>query len=340
MNTEKKRVMILEPNYYIEAALPLFEENNIEFTLGPDVTNKKDAYTEEQLIEFADKYDALIGMSREKITKNVLKSGKRLSTVGKFGIGVDHIDVNAATEAGILVTNTPVIESTVAEFTVALILAVLKKIPYNDNHVRRGNWRNSTTVGIELEGKTVGLLGLGSIAREVVKRLSGWNIRFIANDPYITQEIADEFNVKLVDRDIVFKESDIISLHLPLTKETEGSVSYKEFEMMKDTAIVVNTARGKIINHKALVEALENKKIWGVGLDVFEKEPLGIDDDIYKYENVVVAGHTAGWSKESLTRMCTQAAKNCIAALNGEKPDYIVNKNAIEKWEERLIIRE
>jgi len=185
MNIDKKRVIILEPIDYTELSLPLFEENNIEVTIGPHVTNKTDGFTEEKLIQFADEYDGMIGMSREKITRKVLEFGRRLRTVGKYGIGVDHIDVNAATNAGILVTNTPVINVTVAEFTVALILGVLKKISYNNKFLREGSWRNSTTVGAELDGKTVGLVRFGGIGREVVKRLSGWGLNFIVYDPYI-----------------------------------------------------------------------------------------------------------------------------------------------------------
>lgn len=337
MNDNKRRVIILEPIDYTELSLHLYEENNIEVTMGPHVTNKKDGYTEKQLIEFANEYDAMIGMSREKITEKVLNSGKRLRTVGKFGIGVDHIDVDAATKAGILVTNTPVINTTVAEFTVGLILSVLKKMTYNDKYLREGNWRDSSTSGIELEGRTLGLVGFGGIGREVVKRFSGWGLNFIAYDPYLKQEMVDQLNVKLVDWDTLFKESDIISLHLPLTTETLSSVSYKEFEMMKPTSVVVNTARGKIIDHKALVNAISENKIWGAGLDVFETEPLPKEDELLKYDNVIVSAHTSGWTKESLTRMSMQAAKNCIAALNDEKPQFIVNRNAVDSWEERFI---
>lgn len=333
---DKKRVIILEPIDYVDTTLHLFKENGIEVTVGPHVTNKKDGYTEEQLIQFANEYDGMIGMSREKITKRVLESATKLRTVGKYGIGVDHIDVEAASKAKILVTNTPVINTTVAEFAVSLILSVLKKITYNDTYLRAGNWRDSNTVGVELLGKTVGFVGFGGIGKETLKRLSGWGLNFVAYDPYVKQEVADSYNAKLVDWETLFKESDIISVHMPLTEETKGSISYKEFEMMKPTSIIVNTARGKIINLQALTEAIRDKKIWGAGLDVFEQEPLPKDSEILKYENVIVTAHTSGWTKESLTRMATSAAINCIKALTGEKPTYIVNNEIYEDWKNKF----
>ena len=194
-------------------------------------------------------------------------------------------------------------------------------------------------VGTEIYGKTIGFVGIGGITREVIARLSGWGCSFIGYDPYVTAERAAAENVKKVDWDTLFSTADIVSLHLPLTEETKGSIGEREFNLMKETALFINTARGKLVDQKALIQAIKSGKIAGCGLDVAEnEEPIPVDDPIMEiagYDNVVVTPHIAGWTRECQQRLADMTTDNIILALQGKVPSNLVNNDAVENWRKK-----
>lgn len=257
----------------------------------------------------------------------VFKAGKKVKVIGRHGIGVDNIDVDYCTANGIYVCFAPQSNAnSVAEHTATLILSLAKNLVRVDKAFRAGDFEiRNRLKGMDLEGKTLGLVGLGRIGTMVAKKLAnGFGMKVIGYDPYVTKDkVAPE--IELVGWDEVFKNSDFVSLHLPATKETKGSVAMKEFEMMKDSAFLINCARGEVVNEADLIAALQQKKIAGAGLDVFKEEPTPKDNPLLKMDNVVVTPHNAALTQESMDRMGLHAAMGIDEVLSGKKPTWAVN---------------
>jgi len=329
-----KNVLVAEPLTGSEKSIEYLHKAGCQVLVGPHTSQQDKKMTEEDLIKLGNENDAFIVLSREKLTKKVLENSKRLKIICKSGSGVDNIDIATATKQGILVTNAPMNSSAVAEHTIALILSLYKKIPYNNAYIRAGHWRDDSCSGHDLRDKTLGLLGFGNIARQVVQRLQGWDLNIIAYDPYVSPDKAAALGVKLVSFEEVLKTADIISIHMLLNDQTRGMINEKAFAMMKKTAIIVNTARGGVINNAALINALNNKSIAGAALDNHETEPIKQDNPILKCDNVIITPHVAGFSFEALERIAMQAAINCLNALNGKKPDFIFNPDVYDRWYE------
>ncbi len=285
------RVLVADP--ISEDAVALMRKEGLEVDVKPDISH-------EELIKIIPEYDGLIVRSRTKVTKEVIEAGKRLKIIGRAGVGVDNIDLKTATEKGIIVVNAPGGNTiSAAELTIGLILAVARKIPQADRSVKEGKWERKKFMGTELRGKTVGIIGLGRIGYEVAKRLRAFDVNIIAYDPYVSEERAKDVGAKLVSFEELLKNSDIITIHVPKTKETENLISYEEFEMMKDGVIIINAARGGIVNEKALYEAIVKGKVAGAGLDVYEKEPPDPDNPLLKLDNVVTTPHIGASTKEA-----------------------------------------
>ncbi|MGE4353569.1 MAG: hydroxyacid dehydrogenase [Oscillospiraceae bacterium] len=273
--------------------------------------------------------DGIIARAIPLIGEEDLAKAPKLKVIGRYGVGVDNIDVNACTRHGVQVTNAPLSNYvSVAEHTWMMIMSCAKNVT-EVNELFRGeqhyfNARN-THSGYELQGKTIGILGLGRIGRKLVQMASGFEAKIIAYDPFVPQEKAPE-GVTMMNRDEVFKNADFISLHLPAMKETYHSIGRAEFEMMKPTAYFINCARGSIVNEKALIEALRNKTIAGAGLDVFEVEPPANDNPLLTMLNVACSPHLAGATKEANDRMGIHAAQGVHEVLIGHAPTWPVNK--------------
>lgn len=335
-----KRVLISEPMPQAYEAAERLKALGCEVDFGAQITDRTNKRSIEELKQIVKEYDGFIGMSREKFPREVLEQADRLCVITKYGIGVDHIDLKAASENGVLVSVSPVNRSSVAEHTVALMLALLKRLRHSQSFLNGSNWRCMELANCELSGKVIGFVGIGGITREVIARLNGWECTFIGYDPYVTEEAAAKLNVKMVDWDTLFSVSDLVSLHLPLTDETRNSVGMKEFERMKDSALLINTARGKLVDQKALIEAIKEQKIAGVGMDVAEKEePIPKDDPIMEiagYDNVLITPHSAGWTREALQRETDLTIDNMILALQGKEPSFVVNGDALENWRKKI----
>ncbi|MCX6377140.1 MAG: hydroxyacid dehydrogenase, partial [Armatimonadetes bacterium] len=227
-----------------------------------------------QLIEIIGQYDALAVRSETKVTAGVLEAAKNLKIIGRAGVGVDNIDVPVATQKGILVVNSPAGNTiAAAELTMALILSLARNIPQGHSSLRSGEWKRSKFVGNELYGKTLGVFGLGKIGTAVAKRAQSFEMEVIGCDPFVSEEYARKLGIELVDFDAILKRSDYLTLHVPATKDTKGSIGEKQIAKMKPGIRVVNVARGGIVDEAALAKAVEEGRVAGVAFDVYESEP-------------------------------------------------------------------
>lgn len=318
----KKKVLVTATNYskLCASAKALLENNGfeiIENTYGRPMT----------FDELKDRVGDICGLVAGVDTWNedVFKLAPNLKVIGRFGIGVDNIDLEAAKRHGIKVMNARAINSdSVAECTVGFILAVLRNIVHLDKSTREGKWERY--VGNTIRGKKIGLVGFGAIAQYTAKLLSAFETDIYAYDLYPNHEAAKKLGVTLTDLDTIIKQSDIITLHVPGTPETTHLFSDREFEMMKSTAIIVNVARGSVIDQKALYKALKEKKIAGAGLDVFESEPTTKDNPLFELDNVVVLPHSAAETYETYDAVGLATAQAIIDVMNGKDPINWLNK--------------
>lgn len=277
---------------------------------------------EEELIDLIKDVDGII-VGIDPLTRRVLEEAKKLKVISKYGVGVDNIDLTFAKQMGIIVTNTPGANSNaVAELTLGLILSVLRSIPSSDKKAREGVWERF--IGYELYGKTLGVIGTGSIGKQLVKIVKGFDLKILCYDIYPDYSWAEKEGVSYVSFEELLRNSDIISIHVPLTSDTYHLISQKEIEMMKENVVIINTSRGGIIDESALYETLKAKRVLGAGLDVFEEEPPK-DSPILALDNVVITTHIGAHTMEAIESMAKIAIENLILALNGEKPKFIVS---------------
>jgi D-3-phosphoglycerate dehydrogenase len=271
---------------------------------------------------------ALVG--NDAVTEKVIAAAPHLKVVSKHGVGVDNVDVPAATRAGVIVTNTPgANQVAVAEMAVALIMALTRKLAYHDTVVKSGSW--SRIIGTELAGKTVGLVGLGRIGKEVVLRLEGFLVKFLAYDVYQDNTFAAEHSVRFVELNELLVESDIVTLHAVLTSDTQSLIGEKELGFMKPGAYLVNTARGGLVDEQALYKALVENRLAGAGLDVFAEEPPTNSPLLQLGDKVLLAPHLGAQTTETVLRMGKMAAENIVQVLQGERPLGLVNPDAYSK---------
>ena len=282
--------------------------------------------------------DALLVRSGVKVTREVLAQAPRLRVIGRAGVGVDNVDLVAATEAGILVMNTPGGNAvSVAEHTMALMLAMARSIPQANASTRAGRWEKKSLVGNELRGKTLGVIGLGSIGGEVVKRARAFEMRIIACDPYVTPETAAGLNVDLVDLPALYAQSDYISLHVALTPETAGMLSREAFERMKHGVRIVNCARGELIDEAALQEAIASGKVAGAALDVFSKEPPPEGFRLFGLNSVIATPHIGGSTEEAQEIVGLRIVEQLIEYLRHGVAINAVNMPALTPEQYRML---
>lgn len=267
-----------------------------------------------------------------KITPESLQGVTRLTVVARWGVGYDQIDVPALTANDIALCITPnAVKRPVAEAIMTLIFALSKNLIAQDRVVRAGGWRgNLKRLGVSIEGTTLGSVGCGNIAREMFRVAKGLGFaRFIAADPYVTQDLVKDEGIEIVDLDTVFRESDYVTVNTLLNAETRGLVKESHFRQMKPTAFFINTARGPVVEHAALVKALEENWITGAGIDVFPVEPTTRDEPLFELDNVIVAPHALAWTNELMRNNGYEASDNVIAVSRGEVPNGVVNRSVI-----------
>jgi D-3-phosphoglycerate dehydrogenase len=270
-------------------------------------------------------YHALIVRSRTKVTKEVLARGTKLKVVGRAGVGVDNIDVDEATARKVVVVNAPTASTvSVAELAIGHMISLLRHLPEADRSVRSGKWEKAKLEGRELFGKTLGLLGSGRIGAEVAKRAQAFGMQVIAYDPYLPKAAATAAGIRLVDEDVLLRDSDVLSIHAALTTETRGLVGGSELAKMRPTAVLVNCARGEIVDERALAEALRVGTISGAAIDVFAAEPPA-GSPLLTAPNVVFTPHLGASTAEGQSRAGAIVADQVIKALEGKRPDFVVN---------------
>lgn len=283
---------------------------------GLEVVDATGARPDELRAELA-RADALLVRSRTRVDADLLAAAERLKVVGRAGIGVDNIDLERATERGVLVFNVPSANLLSAtEHTFALLLALARNVPAADAALKAGSWDRKRFVGLELEGKTLGLIGFGRIGRQVAVRARAFGMRVSAHDPFLDADAAALHDVALVDLDSLLERADIVSLHVPLTAKTRGLLGPAKLARMKPGSLLVNCARGGVVDETALLAALEEGRLGGAALDVFAEEPPP-DDRLARHPRVVATPHLGAQTREAQDRASTEAARTMIAALSG-----------------------
>jgi D-3-phosphoglycerate dehydrogenase len=310
------RVLITEP--IAEAGIELLRERfEVDIEPNGDLAEKIGAY------------DAIVIRSATKLTADVLERADRLKVIGRAGVGVDNVDIDAATRRGIVVANAP--ESTVvsaAEHTIGLLVALSRNIPQAHAALKQGRWERGRYGGIELEGKTLGVLGFGRIGQQVARRALGLGMRVVAYDPFVSKERFRELGVERVETpEEVYGAADFLTLHLPLTEETRGQIGKTAFEQMRDGVRLINAARGELVDETALLEALQSGKVSAAALDVFSAEPY--EGPLLDLDNVVVTPHLAASTEEAQDRAGLIVAEQVAAALDGALVTNAVNIPAI-----------
>jgi D-3-phosphoglycerate dehydrogenase / 2-oxoglutarate reductase len=300
---------ILVADRISDDAIQLLKNSKFDYEFKPEISV-------EELLSTIANFDALIVRSRTKVTKDVIASGKKLKIIGRAGVGVDNIDVEAARNRKLTVLNTPnALTNAVAEFTLGLMLGLSRKIPGADFSVKDGKWEKSKYQGIELKGKTYGTIGIGKIGQKVAELSKAFGMQIVANDVIpIPPELVSRLSIRVSTQDEVFSLSDFVDIHVPLTPETENLANYSKFRMMKKTAFLINTSRGKVVNERDLLRALNEKLIAGAALDVFEAEPP-TSRELISNENIIATPHIAGQSAEAQSAAGIEIVELVMKAL-------------------------
>ena len=279
----------------------------------------------------AARFDALCVMLGKVTRATLARPDRRLKLVARFGVGYDTIDVPACTEAGVLIAIAPDgVRRPVASSVMALMLALAHKLLIKDRLVREGRWGEKLDhIGTGLAGRTLGAIGLGNIGAELMRLVAPFGMRLIAHDPFAGAAQARSLGVTLVDFDTLLRESDFVSVMCPLSEKTRGLVGAREFGLMKRSAYLINTARGPIVDERALIAALAAGRIAGAGLDVFEVEPTPKDNPLLAFDNVIVAPHGLCFTDECLLGLARSAFSAAAALAQGRVPDHLVNREAL-----------
>lgn len=279
----------------------------------------------EELIAIIGNYDALLVRSQTQVTAEIIAAGKNLQIIGRAGVGIDNIDVNAATERGIIVVNAPTGNTiSAAEHAMALMLSLARHIPRANASLKSCQWKRSDFMGTELKGKVLGVVGLGNIGSEVAKRARGFEMKVLGYDPYVTEERARSMQVELATLDRIYREADFITLHVPLTAQTKNMIGVKEMALMKPTTRIINAARGGLIDEEALVAAINNNKLAGAAIDVFIKEPC-TESILFGVENIIVTPHLGASTAEAQDMATSDVVTQVIDVFEGRPARYAVN---------------
>ena len=306
----------------------LKKEHEIEVNPHDRVLTKK------EIINGLKGKDGLICLLTDNIDAEVINSEPKLKMIANYAVGFNNIDIKAATKRGIPVSNTPdVLTNATAEMAWALLFSVARRIVEADKFSRAGKfkgWAPMLMLGQDVSEKTLGVVGAGRIGTAFALKSKGFNMKILYYNGSKNEKLERELNAKKVELDQLLKESDFVSLHVPLVPSTHHLISEKQLKMMKETAVLINTSRGPVVDEKALIRALKEKWIFGAGLDVYENEPI-IPEELKKLDNVVLQPHSASATYLSRSGMAVLAAKNMIAGLKGEKPPNCINPEVFDK---------
>lgn len=307
-----------------EARRPLLEAG-FEIVIPPRVGPLK----EKELLPLLTEIDAVVASS-DAYTSNVFENAKRLKVISRWGVGVDSIDLAAATRYGVIVTNTPGLTTTaVADYTFGLILALARRIPEGDTLVKSGDWREIR--GVDVWRKCLGIIGLGSIGKGIAKRGRGFEMQILAYDIVQDEDFARSYDVKYVPLEVLLTQSDFVSLHANLTDENRGMIGASELGMMKRTAFLINTARGALVDEAALIQALKEEKIAGAALDAYVVEPLPADHPLRSLQSCITMPHSASQSVETAQVINVAVIENIMQVAQGKRSLSVVNPDVYEQ---------
>jgi D-3-phosphoglycerate dehydrogenase len=302
----------------------VFQQAGFEVDHLPEIT-------QDEIRECIGKYSAWVIRSRSRATAEILENAHKLKVIGRAGAGVDNVDTAAATRRGIIVMNTPGGNTlSTAEHAISMMLSLARKIPQAHMSMSKGEWDKKSFMGVEIHGKTLGILGLGRIGQEVVRRMRAFNMHIIGYDPFLSTERMRELGVEACTVDEICERADFITVHTPLNADTKDLINTERFAKMKKTARIVNCARGGIINEPALLEALQNKRIAGAALDVFLEEPLVADSPFRKLDNAIVTPHIAASTVEAQENVAIQVAEQIVEVLKGGEVRNAVNAPSVD----------
>ena len=270
-------------------------------------------------------YNALMVRSQTQVTADIIEAGKKLQVIARAGVGIDNIDVETATRCGIVVINAPTGNTvSTAEHTIALLLALARNVPQANTVLKSGEWRRNEFMGTELKGKTLGIIGLGNVGSEVAKRAQAFEMKLLGIDPLVSTEYAKKLQVELVDLKQILRESDFITLHLPLTAKTRNILGAKELAMVKPTVRIINCARGGLIDEKELVKAIREKRVAGAAVDVFEDEPT-TESILFTEDNIIVTPHLGASTTEAQVLAARDVAEQIADVFKGQPARSAIN---------------
>ena len=326
----------MKPKLFITRKIPERGLKRVMEHFEVDLWPDEDPPPKQVIADRAREVDALVPLLTDPIDSGVMDSAPNLRIISQYAVGYDNIDVRAATRKGIYVTNTPgVLTDTVADFTLALLFAIGRRVAGADKSIKAGKWKVGwhplSFLGTDLYEATLGIIGMGRIGAAVTRRaVKGFKARVLYCDVVRRKELEDELGVEFVEMERVLRESDFVSVHVPLSPETKHLIGEKELKLMKQTAYLINTSRGKVIDEKALTRALKEGWIAGAALDVFHEEPTPADNPLLQLDNVVVTPHIASASFETRSKMADIVADNLIAFKEGREPPTLVNRGVKE----------
>jgi D-3-phosphoglycerate dehydrogenase / 2-oxoglutarate reductase len=315
MAEKRKKVLITDP----------VSEEGIEILRKEAQVDINCGLKPEEIMAIIGDYEALMVRSQTKVTAAIIEAGKKLQVIARAGVGIDNVDVEAATRCGVVVVNAPTGNTvSAAEHTIALLLASARNIPQANAVLKSGVWNRNEFMGTELRGKTLGIIGLGNVGSEVAKRAQGFEMRLLGIDPLVSVEYAKKLQVELVELKQLLRESDFITLHLPLTPQTRNIIGAKELALCKPTARIVNCARGGLIDEAALVKAIKDKKLAGAAIDVFEKEPI-TESILFGVDNIIVTPHLGASTTEAQILATRDVAEQIADIFKGQPAHSAIN---------------
>jgi len=323
----------MKPKVFVTRKIPKIGLNILEKECEVKVNPDDRALTKEELMDVVKGIDGLLCLLTDIIDEKIININSHLKIISNYAVGYNNIDIEAATKRGIMVTNTPgVLTETTADLTWALLMSIARRIVEADKFIREGKftgWSPMLFLGSDVHHSILGIIGLGRIGKAIAKRAKGFGMRILYTDiKRASKEIEEELGVEFVSLNGLLSNSDFVSIHTPLLPETHHLISEKELKMMKRSAYLINAARGPLINEKALVRALQEKRIAGAALDVYENEPH-LSPGLSNLDNVVVVPHIGSASTATREKMATMAAMNLVAGLSGKVPLNLVNKEVV-----------
>jgi len=324
----------MQPKVYVTRRIPESGVKLLQESCEVEIWDSDDVVPRDIFLEAVADKDGVLCLLTDKVDAETLDVAKNAKIFANMAVGFDNIDVDECTQRGVMASNTPgVLTDTTADFAFTLLMAASRRIRESHEFVHAGKWETwgpLLLMGQDIHHATLGLIGLGRIGTEMARRGQGFSMRVIYNDVVRREDLEQELGLEYADFDTVLKESDFVSLHVPYMPATHHLISTDQFALMKESAILINTARGAIVDPRALYTALKSGEIWAAGLDVTEPEPIPMDDPLLTLDNCLIAPHIASASFNTRSDMSELAANNILAALSGERPPTILNPEVLE----------